>query len=34
MNDHQVLLDAFAEARRSWDDLVACSPTSTLAAVT
>lgn len=26
MNDHQVLLDAFAEARRSWDDLVVLQP--------
>jgi hypothetical protein len=26
MSDHRVLLDAFAEARRSWDDLVGMQP--------
>jgi hypothetical protein len=26
MTDHQELLDAFAEARRSWDDLVGLQP--------
>jgi hypothetical protein len=26
MSDYRVLLDAFAEARRSWDDLVALQP--------
>ncbi len=26
MNDHRALLDAFADARRSWDDLVAMQP--------
>jgi hypothetical protein len=26
MADHHVLLDAFADARRTWDDLVALQP--------
>jgi hypothetical protein len=26
MVTHQLLLDAFAEARRSWDDLIALQP--------
>ena len=26
MPDHRILLDAFAEARRSWDDLVGLQP--------
>ena len=26
MNNHRLLLDAFAEARRTWDDLVSLQP--------
>jgi hypothetical protein len=26
MSDHQVLLDAFADARRTWDELVSLQP--------
>jgi len=26
MNDDQVLIDAFAEARRSWDELIGLQP--------